>query len=379
MAGPCLLRLACLLLLGFRMLSSMSDARGADRIKSDERVLFFPAVASEDPQTGRWTAEIHGWIYEPETDDIARRSMLAALKEIVDPDPQLTVEVGRRLTERARLFVVDNERGKRIGIRIAGESVTLPASGVDGHFLGTVELTPEQIKGHAANGVITFHAENCGEVRYEGTLRLLPVMGLMVISDIDDTIKVSEVLNKRRLLARTFLEEYEAVGGMAELYWTLDERGAAFHYISASPWQLFPSLEAFRSREKFPVATWTLKRLRLKDESLLELLASPEEYKIPLIEKELRKFPMRKFLLIGDDGEQDPEVYGEIARRHPEQIERIWIRQVPGSHGGDDRYANAFRDLPQRLWKSFERAEELRRDLDEVAPKPEVSAKKPDK
>ena len=165
MAGPCLLRLACLLLLGFRMLSSMSDARGADRIKSDERVLFFPAVASEDPQTGRWTAEIHGWIYEPETDDIARRSMLAALKEIVDPDPQLTVEVGRRLTERARLFVVDNERGKRIGIRIAGESVTLPASGVDGHFLGTVELTPEQIKGHAANGVITFHAENSGEVR----------------------------------------------------------------------------------------------------------------------------------------------------------------------------------------------------------------------
>ena len=364
-----ILRSVCLLLMAFQMFFSGTDAQGADRIKSDERILFFPAVGVEDPNTGRWTAELHGWIYEPETDDVARRAMLATLKGLIDPKRTWTEEVDRRLTDRARLFVVDNERGKRVGIRIAGENATLLPSAVDGHFFGTVELAPKRVKAHATNGLITYAAENTGEVVYDGLVRLLPATGLTVISDIDDTIKVSEVLDRRRLMARTFLEEYEAVPGMSGLYRKLEERGAAFHYLSASPWQLFPSLEAFRSREKFPTGMWTLKRVRLKDESLLELLASPEEYKIPLIEEAVKRFPKRQFLLIGDDGERDPEVYGEIARRHPEQIKGIWIRQVAPSEAADARYSKAFRDLPDTLRKRFESAKDLLPELDRVAPK----------
>ncbi len=362
-------RVACFLLMAFPMFFSKTSVQGADRIKSDERIIFFPAVGVEDPNTSRWTAEIHGWVYEPETDDVTRLAMLATLEGLIDPKGTWSDDVDRRLTGRARLFVVDNERGKRVGIRIAGERETLLPSAVDGHFFGTVDLTPERVKAHATRGLIAYSAENTGEAVYEGAIRLLPATGLTVISDIDDTIKVGEVLDRRRLMARTFLEEYEAVPGMAELYRKFEERGAAFHYISASPWQVFPSLEAFRSSEKFPAGMWSLKRVRLKDESLLELLASPEEYKIPLIEEAVKKFPKRQFLLIGDDGERDPEVYGEIARRYPEQIKRIWIRQVAPREAVNTRDSKAFRDLPATLWKRFENAEDLLPELDHVVPK----------
>ena len=41
-------------------------------------------------------------------------------------------------------------------------------------------------------------------------------------------------------------------------------------------------------------------------------------------------FPGRRFLLVGDSGERDPEVYAEVARRRPEQVTGIAIRQVAG-------------------------------------------------
>ena len=46
------------------------------------------------------------------------------------------------------------------------------------------------------------------------------------------------------------------------------------------------------------------------------------------IEAILQAFPDVQFMLIGDDGERDPEVYAEIARRYPQQISGIWIRRV---------------------------------------------------
>ena len=42
----------------------------------------------------------------------------------------------------------------------------------------------------------------------------VPPKGVSVISDIDDTIKVTEVLDRRRMLYNTFLREFKDVTGM---------------------------------------------------------------------------------------------------------------------------------------------------------------------
>ncbi|MGB7326045.1 MAG: App1 family protein [Rubripirellula sp.] len=64
------------------------------------------------------------------------------------------------------------------------------------------------------------------------------------------------------------------------------------------------------SEAGFPEGTFHLKQFRLKDSSVLDLLSSQQETKRSAIVPILEAFPQRQFILIGDSGEQDPEIYG---------------------------------------------------------------------
>ena len=67
----------------------------------------------------------------------------------------------------------------------------------------------------------------------------------------------------------------------------------------------------------------------------------------------LRRYPARRFILIGDSGEQDPEVYGDIARRFPAQVSGILIRNVDASRADDLRYRTAFAGIAREQWRLF--------------------------
>ena len=67
----------------------------------------------------------------------------------------------------------------------------------------------------------------------------------------------------------------------------------------------------------------------------------------------------RQFILIGDSGEQDPEVYGDIARRYPARIERILIRNVDNSSAEDSRYRDAFNHIDREKWQLFDQPGEI--------------------
>ena len=73
---------------------------------------------------------------------------------------------------------------------------------------------------------------------FKCTIYVLAARGVSVISDIDDTIKISKVLSKRALLKHTFYSYFKPVNGMNELYQRWSEQFCQFHYVSASPWQL---------------------------------------------------------------------------------------------------------------------------------------------
>ena len=183
---------------------------------------------------------------------------------------------------------------------------------------------------------------------------------MSVISDIDDTIKVSEVLDKSALLKNTFCRSFKPVEGMAGVYRSWERsRLARFHYVTASPWQLYVPLSDFTCSNGFPAGTWHMKEFRVKDRSALELFASPERYKPGVIESLLRKFPKRQFVLVGDSGEKDPEIYGELARKYPAQIQRIFIRDVTGEGVGSPRYEKVFARLPRDLWQVFKQPREI--------------------
>jgi phosphatidate phosphatase APP1 len=184
------------------------------------------------------------------------------------------------------------------------------------------------------------------------------------VSDIDDTVKESHVTDRGELLANTFLREFRAVAGMAETYRTWAAREAVFHYVSASPYQLHEPLTRFLDSAGFPTGSMDMKRFRWKDSSVANLFASSPEIKRPAIEALLTAFPRRKFALVGDSGEEDPELYADLARNHPEQVVRVLIRDVAGDGLRSTRFAEAFRGLPRERWVVFREAAELRDVLD---------------
>lgn len=332
---------------------------------ADEQIVFYPTLGQRVPGKGAWKLEVHGCVFEPEK----RGLTLAALREALDlKDIELTPDEQRIFGERARLFLVDHERGKRVFVRIGDRIFDAGKSKADGHFSGEVLLNESEAQGFqkptdGGNGVIQFAAElPSGDARgYAGDVVLLEETGLSVISDIDDTIKITQVRDRSATLRNTFVRPFKPVPGMAELYQNLARSNqAAFHYVSASPWQLGLPLSEFVRSNGFPSGTFALKKFRWKDRSFLSLFADPEKYKPAVIEPLLKRFPNRRFLLIGDSGERDPEVYAALARKYPQQIVGLWIRDVTGETASSERYQRTFRGLSSELWQVFESPVELK-------------------
>jgi phosphatidate phosphatase APP1 len=207
--------------------------------------------------------------------------------------------------------------------------------------------------------------------RFVGHAYLIERAGVSVISDIDDTIKISEVRTKKALLRNTFLEPFRAVDGMADVYrrW-IDSHGTAFHYVTASPWQLYEPLRGFLEDAGFPSGTLHMKPFRWKDEAFLSLFESPEKYKPDVIDSLVARFPRRRFVLVGDSGEKDPEIYGAAARKHEKQIVAILIRDVTQESADGPRYKECFAGLSRELWRIFRDPVEIRAALDGIAVSP---------
>jgi phosphatidate phosphatase APP1 len=109
-------------------------------------------------------------------------------------------------------------------------------------------------------------------------------------------------------------------------------------------------LSAFFAASGFPAGTWHMKQVRLKDRTLASLWEEPDVTKRAAILPLLAAYPERQFILLGDAGERDPEIYGEIARAHPAQVRHIYIRLLPGRDEDPLRWAAAFAGLPADRW-----------------------------
>ena len=85
---------------------------------------------------------------------------------------------------------------------------------------------------------------------------------------------------------------------MAAVYQMWAAQGAAFHFVSGSPWQLYTPLEQFTRDAGFPAGAWHLKHLRLADpETVLAFLGPQQEYKLNAIRPLLERWKQRRFIL----------------------------------------------------------------------------------
>lgn len=155
-----------------------------------------------------------------------------------------------------------------------------------------------------------------------------------IISDVDDTLLITEVGSRRRMLINTLLHnplQRRVFSGLAERYHRLAARNpvpatAPIFYLSATPRQLHLPLQAILEHNRFPPGVLITKRLT--NDATSEPLRDQFTYKTRKIEQILERLPHVTFTLIGDNAERDPEVFEAIRSRHPQRIAAVWIRRV---------------------------------------------------
>jgi phosphatidate phosphatase APP1 len=143
-----------------------------------------------------------------------------------------------------------------------------------------------------------------------------------VVSDIDDTIVYSQVIRKLRMivsLAFSNARTRKPFKGVAAFYRALHRGRNPIFYVSKSPWNLYLPLLEFLELQGLPLGPLLLRDFGLR---------MNKRHKSEAIEAILQTYPQLQFILIGDSGEQDPEIYADIVRRFPERIRVIYIRSV---------------------------------------------------
>ncbi len=157
----------------------------------------------------------------------------------------------------------------------------------------------------------------------------------VVISDIDDTVMYTGVANKLRMLWRLFVEDAQsrvAFPGVGALYRALhagasgDQQNPML-YVSRAPWGIYEVLEEFFDRHGIPVGPILfLREWGVSWTSPLPRKA--EDHKRELIHNMLALYGELPFILIGDSGQHDPEIYRHIVEEHPGRVLAVYIRNV---------------------------------------------------
>ena len=323
-------------------------------IAADETLVFFRTAGWLDEERQEWQLPVHGWVFEPE-DSIARRKLFETILE-QKFDLVVNDENEANFARRLNLLIADNERGKKIVVEVAGRAHELPESAENGHFSTVLSVPASELVDFIEKGRLPYSAvTKSGESRaFSGEIRLVAPEGLSVVSDIDDTAKISNVTDHKQLLEYTFLRDFAPAPGMADLYAQWADQDASFHFVSSSPWQLYSPLEEFLDESGFPWATYSLKPVRFRDETLFDLFKEGTETKPAAIKAILQNYPARTFILVGDSGEQDPEVYADLMREFPQQVVEIYIRNVTQASSDDDRFSAVFTGIAADRWHLFD-------------------------
>jgi len=155
-----------------------------------------------------------------------------------------------------------------------------------------------------------------------------------VISDVDDTIVKTQATNLFRMLWLTLRSDATTrlpFPGVAAFYRALQQgvQGRSYNpifYVSSSPWNLYDLLVDFMDAHGVPRGPLFLRDFGLDRDKFIQ--SSHQQHKLAQINTLLETYDNLPFILIGDSGQKDPEIYCQVARERPGRIRAIYIRNV---------------------------------------------------
>lgn len=254
---------------------------------------------------------------------------------IMSPGDEAEVRADAEATERELAEAQKAQRGWRsfITTQVVGAPVVIRA--------GDVELRTRTDRSGYVDVVV--HGHNLPHGWHDVTIKAAgapettarvqvigPEVTFGVVSDIDDTVMVTRL--PRPLIAawNTFVRHTDArkpVPGMAELYREVLARhpDAPVFYLSTGAWNVVPTLTSFLRTHGFPDGPMLMTDWGPTNTGWFR---SGQEHKRTELRDLVATFPQIKWLLVGDDGQHDPHIYGDLARRHPTHVVAIAIREL---------------------------------------------------
>ena len=234
-----------------------------------------------------------------------------------------------------RLFFVQPKAGKQVLMRFEGIEYSATTQ-KDGFFIFEWEPGEERSAGIYNCEFELVREPGKRHVTATGKVIVPEKTSFACISDIDDTFLVSHSSNLRKRLFVLFTENahsrrpfdgavnhYQLLSGKSDN----DPSHNTFFYVSSSEWNLYDYIGEFIEQNNLPEGIMLLSQLKNLG-GLLKTGQTKHEGKLIRITRIIRQFPNQKFVLLGDDTQQDPYIYQSIVKTFPHNIICIYIRRV---------------------------------------------------
>lgn len=157
---------------------------------------------------------------------------------------------------------------------------------------------------------------------------------LMIISDVDDTIKIT---NSGSVIDATWSGVFknEVFPGMPELYRAWNSPATQIHFVTGSPTLIKEKIKDLLSFHKITYASLTTRN---------NLLESTYKYKMREISKIMDRDLLEQVVFIGDDVSHDHTVFADLSAKYPGRVLASYVRPVKNRPGLDEQvpYVTAF-------------------------------------
>ena len=240
------------------------------------------------------------------------------------------------LASMIQRFESDEVPGARVHVHVPGGGVTVTAD-EEGYFEAWLHPRPE-FGGGALWHTLELELEHPAAdppVQCQAQVLVPPAESAFgVISDLDDTVIKTGATSVLRMARTTFLSNARTrvpFAGVAAFYRAL-QKGAGespfnpVFYVSSSPWNLHDLLTEFLTLQKIPIGPLMLRDWGLGAQESLP--TGHAGHKLGAIKRILDLFPALPFILIGDSGQEDPEIYHRVVHDYPDRILAVYIRNV---------------------------------------------------
>lgn len=244
-------------------------------------------------------------------------------------------------------FDSQSQAGVGVAVTFRGQTV-VATSDAEGYYNASF---PPSAARPSASHPLWEHAEvtraEGGPVFFQPVLSVPPEARYGVISDLDDTVIESSITHWQTTVRLTFLHNARTrkpLEGVAKLYQAFqhgrDGLGPnPIFYVSASPWNLYDLLEDFFELNAIPQGPILLRDLDL-DRAAMNTDAGARS-KLENIHMLIERYPRLQWILMGDSGQIDAELYAQTIDKYPGRVLAVYIRDIdPSSDSTYDSFVD---------------------------------------